>query len=44
MWTTKTDGLHTRYRYTLVLTGVGWRVDRREMYDGFEERWVPTYL
>ena len=44
VWTTKTDGLHTRYRYTLVLTGVGWRVDRREMYDGFEERWVPTYL
>lgn len=44
VWTARTDGLHTRYRYTLVLTGVGWRVDRREMYDGLDERWVPDDL
>ena len=42
--TDKTDGLRSKYRYTLVLSANGWRVDRREFYDSFEEKWARSSL
>ncbi len=39
-YTQQTTGFKTKLRYTLIFTKNEWRIDKKEGYDHYKEKWV----
>lgn len=44
IYTEQLNRLKNKYRYTLTVKDHEYKIDKKEMFDSFEEKWIKTYL